>query len=152
MDEMQDDAINSRRKFLRMFGVSSAGVALASAAATSKAKIRRAAKTPRPRSKSCKSPTKSSTSAPSSSSSWYWCSAVWISFWRCSLQAAPQYIQARVSHPVPGHQPHGASGRVGRREVLVRTIKRVSPMLVAPHCRSSKSKTIAVIGFEMVRS
>ena len=40
MDEMQDDAINSRRKFLRMFGVSSAGVALASAAATSKAKIK----------------------------------------------------------------------------------------------------------------
>ena len=40
MDEMQGDAINSRRKFLRMFGVSSAGVALASAAATSKAKIK----------------------------------------------------------------------------------------------------------------
>jgi hypothetical protein len=40
MDEMQDDAINSRRKFLRMFGVSSAGVALASAAVTSKAKIK----------------------------------------------------------------------------------------------------------------
>jgi len=30
---------NSRRKFLRMFGVSSAGVALAGAAAASKAKI-----------------------------------------------------------------------------------------------------------------
>ena len=40
MDEMQDDAINSRRRFLRMFGVSSAGVALVSAAATSKAKIK----------------------------------------------------------------------------------------------------------------
>ena len=40
MDEMLDDAINSRRKFLRIFGVSSAGVALASAAATSKAKIK----------------------------------------------------------------------------------------------------------------
>ena len=40
MDEMQDDAINSRRKFLRMFGVSSACVALASAAAVSKAKIK----------------------------------------------------------------------------------------------------------------
>jgi len=31
---------NSRRKFLRMFGVSSAGVALAGAAAASKAKIK----------------------------------------------------------------------------------------------------------------
>jgi hypothetical protein len=40
MDEMQDHAINSRRKFLRMFGVSSAGVALASAATASKAKIK----------------------------------------------------------------------------------------------------------------
>ena len=40
MDEMQDDAINSRRSFLRMFGVSSAGVALASTAASSKAKIK----------------------------------------------------------------------------------------------------------------
>ncbi len=40
MDEMQDDAINSRRKFLRIFGVSSAGVALASAATASKAKIK----------------------------------------------------------------------------------------------------------------
>ena len=40
MDEMQDDAINSRRKFLRMFGVSSAGVALAGAAAASKVKIK----------------------------------------------------------------------------------------------------------------
>ena len=39
MDEMQDDAINSRRRFLRMFRVSSAGVALTSAA-TSKAKIK----------------------------------------------------------------------------------------------------------------
>ena len=37
---MQDDAINSRRKFLRMFGVSSTGFALASAAAASKAKIK----------------------------------------------------------------------------------------------------------------
>lgn len=33
-------APNSRRKFLRMFGVSSAGVALAGAAAASKAKIK----------------------------------------------------------------------------------------------------------------
>ncbi len=40
MDEMQDDAINSRRSVLRMFGVSSAGVALASTAASSKAKIK----------------------------------------------------------------------------------------------------------------
>ena len=40
MDEMQDEAINSRRKFLRMFGVSSAGVDLASAAATSKGKTK----------------------------------------------------------------------------------------------------------------
>jgi hypothetical protein len=40
MDEMRDDATNSRRKFLRIFGVSSAGVALASAATASKAKIK----------------------------------------------------------------------------------------------------------------
>ena len=40
MDEMRDDATNSRRKFLGIFGVSSAGVALASAATASKAKIK----------------------------------------------------------------------------------------------------------------
>ena len=34
------EAIKGRRKFLRMFGVSSAGVALAGAAAASKAKIK----------------------------------------------------------------------------------------------------------------
>ena len=38
-DSTQTDT-NSRRKFLRMFGVSSAGVALAGAAAASKAKIK----------------------------------------------------------------------------------------------------------------
>ena len=38
-DSTQTDT-NSRRKFLRMFGVSSAGVALAGAVAASKAKIK----------------------------------------------------------------------------------------------------------------
>ena len=40
MEDTTETSPNSRRKFLRMFGVSSAGVALASAAATSKAKIK----------------------------------------------------------------------------------------------------------------
>ena len=39
-DTTLTDIPNSRRKFLRMFGVSSAGVVLAGAAATSKAKIK----------------------------------------------------------------------------------------------------------------
>ena len=40
MDDTTETTPNSRRKFLRMFGVSSAGVALAGAAAASKAKIK----------------------------------------------------------------------------------------------------------------
>ena len=40
MDDAPEITPNSRRKFLRMFGVSSAGVALAGAAAASKAKIK----------------------------------------------------------------------------------------------------------------
>ena len=40
MEDAPEITPNSRRKFLRMFGVSSAGVALAGAAAASKAKIK----------------------------------------------------------------------------------------------------------------
>ena len=40
MDDTTETTPNSRRKFLRMFGVSSAGVALAGAAAASKVKIK----------------------------------------------------------------------------------------------------------------
>jgi hypothetical protein len=40
MDDTTETTPNSRRKFLRMFGVSSAGVALAGAAAASKATIK----------------------------------------------------------------------------------------------------------------
>tara|TARA_B100001063_G_C16641020_1_gene490833 strand:+ start:388 stop:639 length:252 start_codon:yes stop_codon:yes gene_type:complete len=40
MEDTTETAPNSRRKFLRMFGVSSAGVALAGAAAASKATIK----------------------------------------------------------------------------------------------------------------
>ena len=40
MHDTTETTPNSRRKFLRMFGVSSAGVALAGAAAASKAKIK----------------------------------------------------------------------------------------------------------------
>ena len=40
MEDTTETTPNSRRKFLRMFGVSSAGVALAGAAAASKAKIK----------------------------------------------------------------------------------------------------------------
>ena len=40
MDDTTETTPNSRRKFLRMFGVSSAGVALAGAAAASQAKIK----------------------------------------------------------------------------------------------------------------
>ena len=40
MEDAPEITPNSRRKFLRMFGVSSAGVALASAAAASKATIK----------------------------------------------------------------------------------------------------------------
>jgi hypothetical protein len=40
MEDTTETTPNSRRKFLRMFGVSSAGVALAGAAAASKATIK----------------------------------------------------------------------------------------------------------------
>jgi len=40
MEDTTETSPNSRRKFLRMFGVSSAGVALAGAAAASRAKIK----------------------------------------------------------------------------------------------------------------
>ena len=40
MEDTTETNPNSRRKFLRLFGVSSAGVALAGAAAASKAKIK----------------------------------------------------------------------------------------------------------------
>ncbi len=40
MDDTTETTPNSRRKFLRVFGVSSAGVALAGAAAASKARIK----------------------------------------------------------------------------------------------------------------
>ena len=40
MEDTTETSPNSRRKFLRLFGVSSAGVALAGAAAASRAKIK----------------------------------------------------------------------------------------------------------------